>query len=91
MVKLAVRLSEDNPKSIVLQLNEPFNTTQIASESHHVIQSEFTWSLQTMNSIKTTNSYASYQIIPVEITTLLLSHLKSEMYLFLFCIILLMK
>ena len=47
MAKLAIRLSEDNHNSIVLHLNEPFNNTQIASDSHHVIQSEFTWSLQT--------------------------------------------
>ena len=79
MSTLAIRLARENPKSIVLHLSEPYNNTAIDPQSH-VIPANFTWSLQTINSIKTTNSFASYQIIPVEITLLLASHLKDTMY-----------
>ena len=77
---LAIRLARENADSIVLHLSEPYNNTAMDMHTSHIIPANFTWSLQTINSIKTTNSFASYQIIPVEITLLLVSHLKDTMY-----------
>lgn len=77
--KLAMRLGRDNVDSIILHLSEPFNNTRISRNDIHVIPANFTWSLQTINSIKTTNSFATYQVIPLEITLLLASHLKESM------------
>lgn len=77
--KLAMRLGRDNHDSIILHLSEPYNNTRVSIDNSHVIPANFTWSLQTINSIKTTNSFATYQVIPVEITLLLASHLKEAM------------
>lgn len=77
---LALRLGEETIHSIIINLSEPYNQTLEYQDGSHVIPANFTWSLQSINSIKTTNSFASYQVIPVEISLLLLSHLKQTMY-----------
>lgn len=75
--QLASRIASLNQRSIVVHLSEPFYHPD--SVNPHVIETNFTWSINVLDSIKSSKAYASFQIIPVESTLSLLSHISTSL------------
>ena len=74
--QFASRIAALNQRAIVVHLSEPFyHPTDIHP---HVIETNFTWDLTALNSVKATMAFASIQIVPIESTLRLLSRLSNS-------------
>ena len=61
----------------MVHLSEPFYHPD--SVNPHVIETNFTWSVNVLDSIKSSKAYVSFQIFPVESTLSLLSHISTSL------------
>lgn len=74
--QLASRIAALNERAIVVHLSEPFYHPDKVHP--HVIETNFTWSLNAIHSVKATMAFASAQILPIESTLRLLSRLSKS-------------